>query len=106
MTPPSDAPRVYRSIFLSPGWVHQRYLGWNVAFEDAGVRLLQRRFGPFTKSLVLLTAPGGRGLPTALSRAHAHTALSDAVIHDFDHILGDPSSDCRLALRRADPADR
>lgn len=97
--------RFYRSIFLSPSWAHQRYLGWSVALEAAGIRLLQRRRGPLTKNLVLLTAEGRDGLPAALN-ATAAASLSEIVVHDFDGVLGNDAAVGGVRFREAEVGER
>ena len=62
----SDAPRrVYRSIFLDEDWAHQKYFGWIIAEERAGLRLLRKKRSAFARSLVLLNKPGEAWLAEA-----------------------------------------
>lgn len=97
---------VYRSIFLSPRWAHQRYFGWITAVEAPGVRLLQRRRGPLTRNLILLTAEGRDSLSEILQTAEAGSALSEVFIHDFDRVLGDSPSVPGLRLHEATAGER
>ena len=96
----------YRSIFLSPEWAHQRYYGWAVAREVPGLRLLQRRRGPLTKNLLLLSKEGRDHVEPVLSGAVTQKQLNDIVIHDFDRVLGERPAVRGLRLRQAADQER
>ena len=86
----SDAPRrVYRSIFLDEDWAHQKYFGWIIAEERAGLRLLRKKRSAFARSLVLLNKPGEAWLAEAVTRGFGSATLADMVIHDFDGVLAE-----------------
>jgi len=88
MADSSDAPRrVYRSIFLDKDWAHQKYFGWSIAEERAGLRLLRKKRWAFARSLMLLNKAGEDWLAEAVTRGFGFAPLTDMVIHDFDGVL-------------------
>ena len=98
--------RVYRSLFLDDANPHQRYYGWNVAEDRPGVRVLRKRYGMVTRSLVLLAGAGRGVAEDAVRKACDRSPLSDVVIHDFDAILADPPMLAGLPFYRASAAER
>jgi len=88
MADSSVAPkRVYRSIFLDEDWAHQKYFGWDIVEERAGLRLLRKKRSAFARSLLLLNKAGEGRLAEAVTRGFGFAPLTDMVIHDFDGIL-------------------
>jgi len=88
MADSSVAPRrVYRSVFLDEDWAHQKYFGWSIAEERAGLRLLRKKRSGFARSLVLLNKIGETWLAEAVERGFGFAPLTDMVIHDFDGVL-------------------
>lgn len=92
----------YRSIFLEADAPHQRHYGWRVADDRPGLRLLQRRYGPFTRSLVLLGAEGMAALEAVMSRLGRNRACAEITVHDFDGVLDVP---CEVDGMRLLPLD-
>lgn len=88
MADSSVAPRrVYRSIFLDEDWAHQKYFGWSIAEERAGLRLLRKKRSVFARNLVLLNKSGEGWLAQAVTRGFGFAPFTDMVIHDFDGVL-------------------
>lgn len=102
----SVEPRVYRSIFLDHRWAHQRYLGWAVVEELAGLRILQKGHAIFDRYLMLLTKGGEAALEEAITRFAGRAGLSDIFIHDFDHALTDAPVLAGFRFRRAERHER
>ncbi len=79
--------RVYRSIFLDKDWAHQKYFGWSIAEERAGLRLLRKNSSALARSLMLLNKVGEDRLAEAVTRGFGFAPIADMVIHDFDGVL-------------------
>ena len=80
-------PERYRSPFLSDGWVHQKYLGWKLVADRPGLRVLNKRYGPFERYLMLLTAGGKAALEETVKRSVGQLGRFDIFIHDFEDVL-------------------
>ena len=102
----SAAARTYRPIFLSERWAHQRHLGWKLALDAPGLRLLTSKRGPFIKGLLLLSRDGQSKLQAALDIARADAPYAEVVIHDFDSVLGPTPTVGGLRWARAEPGER
>jgi hypothetical protein len=78
----------YSSIFLEENWAHQKFYGWRVLQEVAFLRILEKRVGPLTRSLILARATQddcGRQLVTRqlVARQGQRGPLHETVLHDF-----------------------
>lgn len=98
--------RTYRSLFLDEDNPHQRYFGWRVDKDAPGLRVLCRRYGPFSRSLVLLGAAGQEALPDGVRRAAGRLYCADVVVHDFDEVLAQPVVVDSMRFKRASGSER
>ena len=85
-----SVPERYCSPFLSDGWVQQKYLGWKLVADRPGLRVLNKRYGPFERYLMLLTAGGKAALEEAVKRSVGQLGRFDIFIHDFEDVLEGP----------------
>lgn len=70
-------------MMLQPGWVLERYLGWSLRVARPGLKLLERRYGPLVKWLVLADGVSDGELES-VARDHAlRGARSCIVLNDF-----------------------
>ena len=99
--------RLYPSIFLEDDWMHQKYLGWTVAQDQPGLRVLRKTRGVFTRSLILLSREGERSLASAVAAScEPFWRGSNIVIHDFDGVLCDAPEVAGRAFRVARDDER
>jgi hypothetical protein len=68
---------------LRPGWVLERYYGWSVASEAPSLKVLTRRYGPFTKLLLLAHGASEDEIADASLRHGLSRPLSFVVLNDF-----------------------
>lgn len=99
----SDA---YKSIFLEDDAPHQRYYGWRIAMDRRGLRLLQQKYGPFTRSLVLLTAEGRTAFDPLMVGLRRGRSLAEISVHDFDGVLDSPHHIAGMDFRILDDQGR
>lgn len=105
-SPEGMTARTYRSLFLDEENPHQRYFGWRVEEDAPGLRVLRRRYGPFSRSLLLLGAAGREALPDAVRRAAGRLHCADVMVHDFDEVLAQPVVVDSLRFHRASATER
>lgn len=98
--------RAYESMFLRPGGPHEKYYGWSLDSEAPGLRVLRRRHGVVTRSLILLSRAGMPMLPQVVRRSSSRWGTSDIFIHDFDGALADAPAIAGLPFRRAADSER
>lgn len=73
----------YSSIFLEENWAHQKFYGWRVLQDVALLRILEKRIGPLTRSLILTrTTRDDRGRQLVARQAQ-RGLLHETVLHDF-----------------------
>lgn len=77
----------YRSIFLTEGWVHQKYFGWSILRDLDGLRILSKQRRGLRRYLLLLTSGGEAHVSSILNALPGPRALTNIVIHDFDEVL-------------------
>lgn len=93
----------YRSIFLEPGWQHQRYLGWCEAARDADGVVLERKHGPLVRRLVIAKA-GAADLAGKAARLRG--PFCETVIHDLAGSNANEITLARLGYRPLGKAQR
>ncbi|NNU43668.1 GNAT family N-acetyltransferase [Ramlibacter montanisoli] len=96
----------YRSVFLDADSPHQRFFGWTAEEDQAGLRVLRKRYGVVNRSLVLLSAHGLPALPAVLRRTAGRITCADVYVHDFDDAIGDASLLAGLPFHRAAASER
>lgn len=80
----------YSSIFLEENWAHQEFYGWQVLLNTDFCRVLKKRQGPLTRSLVLLRTNRGDDGRLVIQEQAKRGLFSETVVHDFS----DTTSDC------------
>lgn len=74
----------YKSIFLEPDWVYQKYYGWQIVVERANLRVLIKNIGPVKRYLVLSQLPHDQ-LRSELDKLSIFNSLSMVTIKDFSN---------------------
>lgn len=97
---------MYRSLFLGDRNPHQLYYGWVLAEDRPGLRVLTKRRGVVTRTLMLLSAGGAEAAEAVVRNAAGPLGWSDIVVHDFAGVLGGEPCLGGLRFRRAADAER
>lgn len=92
----------YSSIFLEQDWAHHNFYGWRVLEDGADCKVLEKRLGPFTRSLILARLSQGEAGRQVVSQQGQRGLLHETVLHDFSH---DSDSHEWLRERGFHPAD-
>lgn len=98
--------RKYKSIFLGSENPQFRYFGWQMQEDEPGLRVLCKRYGPFSRTLLLLGAAGLEALPKALLKLTNRSHWADLVVHDFDGSLNQPVVLNGLCFQMASATER
>lgn len=74
--------------------------------DRRGLRLLQQKYGPFTRSLVLLTAEGRTAFDPLMVGLRRGRSLAEISVHDFDGVLDSPHHIAGMDFRILDDQGR
>lgn len=78
----------YKSIFLEPDWVYQKYYGWQIVVEQINLRVLIKNVGPVKRYLVLSQLNQDQ-LRSELSKLRIIAPLSIITVKDFSNQIQD-----------------
>lgn len=98
----------YKSIFLEPDWVYQKYYGWQIVVERANLRVLIKNVGPVKRYLVLSQLNHDK-LCGELAKLRIFAPLSMITIKDFSNQTQDYCAELLingLRVPKADDSDR
>ena len=80
---PADMNVAYTSIFLEDDWAHQCFYGWRVIEQAKSFRVLGKRVGPLTRSLVLAREAESAEIRAAICKQISRGLLHETVVHNF-----------------------
>lgn len=94
----------YKSIFLEPDWVYQKYYGWQIVVERANLRVLIKNVGPVKRYLVLSQLNHDQ-LCGELAKLRIFAPLSMITIKDFSNQTQDYCAELLINGLRVPKAD-
>jgi hypothetical protein len=95
----------YKSIFIEPDWVFQKYYSWQVVVGHENFRVLIKKIGVVRKYLVLSQLTHDQ-LRKELEKLSIFTALSTVTIKDFTNINQPEFKIAGLSVPHVDDSER
>ncbi len=77
------ADETYTHISFQKEWISEKYYGWFCVHEEAGVRIIRKKFGSFQKTLFMFKDIDDERLAGLISDRRFAEPLAIDIVHDF-----------------------